>query len=521
MNRKLIGIFIVMLLIGTVFPALGTTNTVMKYKSTNYEGIDWWEMAHHDSCNSGYSTSKAPNTNNVLWIYTAEDFVRTSPAIVDNKVYFGTGISFYSEADSMLCLDAETGEEIWKLYFNSGMTSSPAVFDKKVYFGADKGVYCVNADDGDILWIYETSDYNKDMVVFSNKVYVQLNDGMYCLNATTGEKIWNDNESSGYSVPAVADGRVFVVAYIDMPEYNCGLLCLDAETGERIWICGYHGNAQAIPSVVNNKVFFKGDAGSTIWCLDATTGETIWVTDNLGCGGNDYGLAVANNKVFCGFPNFDGSGTFYCLDADTGNMLWSFDTNYHISSAPVVADDKVYIGANEVYCLFVENGRELWNFTINEGIHTAGIANGKLYLGTDIRKIFCFGDSESNNPPLKPATPSGRTFVRTGKEYTYSTSTTDPDGNQVYYNWDFGDNVSGWIGPYNSGEQCEIEHQWLNQGEYAVKVKAKDEYYKESEWSNPLPITMPKTKIFNQMPRIISWLFERFPFLQPYFYDFI
>jgi hypothetical protein len=38
---------------------------------------------------------------------------------------------------------------------------------------------------------------------------------------------------------------------------------------------------------------------------------------------------------------------------------------------------------------------------------------------------------------------------------------------------------------------------------------AKDEHGAESEWSDPLIVTMPKIKTF--------WLFERFPFLQSYF----
>jgi len=123
-----------------------------------------------------------------------------------------------------------------------------------------------------------------------------------------------------------------------------------------------------------------------------------------------------------------------------------------------------------------------------------------------------------NNPPLKPAKPTGEESGKTDKTYTYTSTTNDPDGDQIWFLWDFGDETnSSWDGPYNTGENCEIEHSWDEVGEYTIKVKAKDVYGEESEWSDPLVVTMPKTKTFNQIPKILVWLFERFPSLQSYF----
>lgn len=126
-----------------------------------------------------------------------------------------------------------------------------------------------------------------------------------------------------------------------------------------------------------------------------------------------------------------------------------------------------------------------------------------------------------NNAPDKPARPTGETEGKIDEEYTFSTSASDPEGDQVYYKWDWGDETSGWIGPYNSGELCESSHIWDDEGSYDIKVKAKDQYGDESPWSDPLSVSMPKKKSFNNIPKIILWLFERFPFLQPYFSKFI
>ena len=102
--------------------------------------------------------------------------------------------------------------------------------------------------------------------------------------------------------------------------------------------------------------------------------------------------------------------------------------------------------------------------------------------------------------PNKPAKPSGTTSGKTGEEYTYSSSTTDPDGDQVWYKWDWGDEISGWDEPYHSGDTATVSHIWDEKGSYEIKVKAKDVHGKESLWSDPLPITMPKNKPYINRP---------------------
>jgi len=98
-----------------------------------------------------------------------------------------------------------------------------------------------------------------------------------------------------------------------------------------------------------------------------------------------------------------------------------------------------------------------------------------------------------NSPPEKPTIEGPSTGI-TGVSMLYNASTTEPDGDRVYYNFDFGGEESGWIGPYSSGEIASASHIWRTEGTYEVKVKAKDEYGKESEWSDPLQVAVPLAK---------------------------
>ena len=91
-----------------------------------------------------------------------------------------------------------------------------------------------------------------------------------------------------------------------------------------------------------------------------------------------------------------------------------------------------------------------------------------------------------NFPPNKPRKPSGPLVIRKNVNYSFSTSTIDINDDQVYYMWDWGDgNYSDWLGPVDSGETYDTHHQWSKMGYYNIKVKAKDIYDEESEWSDP------------------------------------
>jgi len=48
-------------------------------------------------------------------------------------------------------------------------------------------------------------------------------------------------------------------------------------------------------------------------------------------------------------------------------------------------------------------------------------------------------------------------------------------------------------------------------GSYSIKVKAKDESGKESSWSDPLPVSMQKSR--TREYQLIRLVLERFPIL--------
>lgn len=142
---------------------------------------------------------------------------------------------------------------------------------------------------------------------------------------------------------------------------------------------------------------------------------------------------------------------------------------------------------------------ELWVDTLHSYINRYGSGMG-LHDYKSIEEWEPLGDpslsialqTTENAAPYKPDCLVGPTSGERWHEYTYQARTTDPDGDKLYYKFDWGDGTNtSWLGPYPSNTTVNATHSWESRGEYEIKVKAKDSEGAESAWSDPLPISMP------------------------------
>ena len=132
------------------------------------------------------------------------------------------------------------------------------------------------------------------------------------------------------------------------------------------------------------------------------------------------------------------------------------------------------------------------------------------YLDYYLMKIDIIDD----NPPDKPeldGPSSGRIYA----EHTFTASTTDPDGDDVYYIFDWSDNSnSDWLGPYKSGEEITVSHRWttFEIWDGLIRVRTKDVHNVMSEWSDPIEFTVPRNRITNNF--LLLRLLERIQILK-------
>jgi outer membrane protein assembly factor BamB len=469
--------------------------------------FDWWPCFHHDSQNIGYSTSDAPDDNEMLWWYAGEDRFSSSPAVVDGRVYTGCSDS------NIYCFNALTGNIIWSYDTNSWwIKSSPAVYNGKVYIGtADKNIYCLDSETGSKIWDKPlVSGTVSSPVIVDNKLFIgSSGHNVYCLDPENGNNIWSYSTGGMVeSSPAVYDGKVYVGSWDNK------LYCLDAETGDQIWNYITGDNVVSSPSVFNDKIYF-GSYDHNIYCLDAETGDEIWIYET----GNmiSSSPAIAYDKLYIGGLD----SKIYCLDIYDGSIVWNFSTRYGNSFSPIVAEGKVYVGCvdSNLYCLDAETGDEIWSYRISGGYDgfgsSAAIADGRIYIGGHDNQFYCFDSTGGNQPPNKPNKPQGKTSGKVENKYTYSTSTDDIDDDLIWYTWNWGDGTyTEWVGPYSTGELCEVSNFWYENGNYNITVFAKDEHGALSEWSDSLTVTMPRSKSIDNINPWIFRFIQRFPILE-------
>ena len=160
---------------------------------------------------------------------------------------------------------------------------------------------------------------------------------------------------------------------------------------------------------------------------------------------------------------------------------------------------------------------EMWGKSINEylNLHPWRMS---IYDYKTIESWESLGDPSlyisSSNKPNKPMI-DGTKLGRPGIEYEYSLVTTDPDGDNVFYYVEWGDDsVDGWAGPYESGVSITVSHVWDEQDTYVIRAKSKDTYNVESD-SAELELVMVKQKTSNFfLIPLLERLIERFPLLK-------
>jgi hypothetical protein len=188
-----------------------------------------------------------------------------------------------------------------------------------------------------------------------------------------------------------------------------------------------------------------------------------WVKNPDGGGIASYG----NSALGWGIP---GSG---CTTGLTGGMELSNFKAYKIQNAKTTG--------------------ELWVKALNNYLNEFGVSYSLGYK--TVEEWTSFTDpslyiTEVSNKPNIPDKPNGPVTGIIDAEYTYNTKTTDSDGDRIKYCFDWGDNNITWTKKFESGAIVSLDHKWDKPGEYKIKVKARDEYGLDTEWSEPLLVTI-------------------------------
>lgn len=185
-----------------------------------------------------------------------------------------------------------------------------------------------------------------------------------------------NNAGSGYSSPAIVDGRLYTLGGLGTSEY---LLALDADTGKPIWSTemaelledGRGDGPRGSPAVNEGRVYAMSGKG-TLVCASAQSGKLLWKRTMGEFGGKVPGwgysesVLVDGDIVLC-TPG-GSQGSVVALDKRTGSLVWQskqLTDSAHYSSIIIAEPNgtKQYIKLTDdhVSGLSPSDGSVLWS----------------------------------------------------------------------------------------------------------------------------------------------------------------
>ncbi len=364
---------------------------------------DWpqWRGPHRDGISQEKSWEAKWPADGPKQLWKANVGVGySSMSVADGRLFTMGNVD---EVDNVYCLNAVTGEEIWKHSYPCsskdpngypGPRCTPTVDGKFVYtVSRDGQLFCLNVSDGKVVWKKDyKADYGAKVPQWGFATSPLVEEKMLiietgapgaaeiALDKETGKEIWKiGDDKMGYSSPIAFthDGKrqvaVFTASGIIGRNVKDGL-----ELWRHPWKTSYDVNA-ATPIIVDDKVFISSgyNTGCALIQFSAHPPRVVWQNKEMR---NHVNSCVLHEGFLYGFDDKE----LKCIDFKTGKATWhegSFG-----KGAVIFANGKLILYSEngrlataeaspaaykEISSAQVLGGKATWNLPI--------LANGKIY----------------------------------------------------------------------------------------------------------------------------------------------
>ncbi|MEZ6134341.1 MAG: PQQ-binding-like beta-propeller repeat protein [Pirellulaceae bacterium] len=355
-----------------------------------------WPMGRADSAGTGATAESLPDGLELLWEVENEGLgYDAGPIIADGMVFaadadgevialrldsgeqvwkvafetgfmaspaYQAGVVYVGDYDGTLrALDAKTGQENWKYAAELEIDGSPNFFEKSVLFTSQSGsLYSLKTADGSLGWKYETGDQLQcGATLAGNRTFLGGCDGyLHIVDVQTGKSVREPIPIDGPtgSTPSVVD-------------------LVEGETREQLVL---------VPTYAGEIIAFRNSNYEEAWrfkdeSLSSEFKNSVAISE---------GMIVAtsrNKKVFA-------------LNARTGELVWNQTLRKRSDASPVIAGGQVVVAAADGRILLfdLKSGKEKWMFEVKGGfLGSPAVADGKVVVCSDRGTIYCLGAKQN------------------------------------------------------------------------------------------------------------------------------
>jgi outer membrane protein assembly factor BamB len=309
---------------------------------------------------------------------------QSSPVNWDNRLYL-TSASEDGTIRSVLCIDADKGNTIWKQdisckspeavhKMNSHATPSCVTDGERViaFFGP-AGLHCFEAISGKKIWSKDDlGDFPGDWGIAGSPILhgdtvIQNCDSsgpsyLLAVDKKTGKTIWKTERETkpkgGWSTPILIDTgeRKEIVLNGEF-----GVKGYSVDNGKELWFCkSFNGRGAPIPYYANGMLYTVNGKPGDIYVVkpggsgDVTKTHMAWHAKRKG--GRDLpSPAVIGDYCFVTAMG----GTTCCYDAKSGDLIWADRLDGAFSGSPLIANGLYYILSESGTTYVIKPGKEM------------------------------------------------------------------------------------------------------------------------------------------------------------------
>lgn len=336
-------------------------------------------------------------TENVLWQESLPGSGWSSPVIKDERIYLTAAVDGESEpADelSVFCYDFSSGKLLWRRGLftlpsdgvkhskNSHASATPVIGDGRVYvhFG-HYGTACVSSG-GEVIWKQESLAYepvhgNGGSPVLVGNRLIYSADGkrkpvLIALDSESGALLWKRPRVTGatrkfsFSTPTVVplgDGHEIVSAA------SGAVFGYDPVDGREKWRVDYGQGYSVVPRPVYGKghvYVATGFGRPKVMAIrlggsgNVTESHVVWETSRSGP--KTPSMLLHEDLLYY----VSDGGIVSCVEALTGDPIWQDRIKGNVSSSPVIAGGRIYVGTEEGVVYVLATGREFRQLAAND-----------------------------------------------------------------------------------------------------------------------------------------------------------
>lgn len=330
------------------------------------------------------------------------------------RVYYGS-----SAEDTVVCLDAVTGREVWTFIAGGPVRVAPSIIEGVAYFGADDGyAYAVDAATGDLKWKFCPTaglpDGQKRVLNNGRLIsFYPVRTGVMVDQATAyfGASLLPWKSSYLVAVDAAtgkAEGAGRYVRDLGLDQtLEAAMLCtddrliaprgrvapmlFDRKTGEMLGALPGGGGSFVVLTDENRVLHGPGNKTPKLYDAAAETRESV--------SSYESGHAIV---VRDGVSYLLGDETLAALDRQSGALKWIVESEQPYELVMAGRGDEGVLfagGVDEVVAYSVRNGEVLARLPVRGRVQGISIGAGRVVASTDVGVIHVFAEGEASEGP--------------------------------------------------------------------------------------------------------------------------